>query len=205
MSDGQATHRPRRIVLTGGPGAGKTAILEIIRKAFCEHVAIVPESASILFRGGFPRESSDAAECGAQRAIFHVQIELERLYELGKGIDLVLCDRGTVDSVAYWPHPAEEFWRELGTTGREQLARYDVVIHLEPPADGHGYHRDVVRTESAAEAAAIDARIVAAWKAHPRRYSVPSTPRFLEKVKLVMAIVERELRCECSRTATAAG
>jgi hypothetical protein len=54
-----------------------------------------------------------------------------------------------------------------------------------------------VRTESAAEATAIDTRIVAAWSGHPRRYAVPSTPRFLEKVKQVLAIVESELRCEC--------
>jgi predicted ATPase len=192
---------PRRIVMTGGPGAGKTAILEIIRKAFCEHVAIVPESASILFRGGFPREHSEAAQRAAQRAIFHVQIELESLYESKPGIALVLCDRGTVDSLAYWPDGVREFWRELGTTPREQLARYDVVIHLEPPTDGHGYHRDAVRIESAAESAAIDARIIAAWSAHPRRYSVPSTPRFLEKVKVVMGIVERELKCEHARAA----
>jgi predicted ATPase len=191
---------PRRIVLTGGPGAGKTAILEIVRKAFCEHVAIVPESASILFRGGFPRERSDDAECAAQRAIFHVQIELERLYasKASQGVELVLCDRGTVDSLAYWPRSADEFWKDLGTTAREQLARYDVVIHLEPPTDGHGYHRDAVRIESAKESAAIDARIVAAWSAHPRRYSVPSTHRFLEKVKIVMGIVEKELHCQCA-------
>ena len=31
------THPPRRIVLTGGPGAGKTAVLEMMRKTLCEH------------------------------------------------------------------------------------------------------------------------------------------------------------------------
>jgi predicted ATPase len=192
----------RRVVLTGGPGAGKTAILEIVRRAFGDQVAIVPESASILFRGGFPRESTDEAECAAQRAIFRVQIELERLYAARRGIDLLLCDRGTVDSLAYWPHAPEAFWRELGTSGPEQISRYDLVIHLEPPANGHGYHRDAVRIESAHEAAAIDARIVAAWSTHPRRYSVPSTPRFLEKVKRVMEIVEGELPPAPGRTAS---
>lgn len=28
-------HQPRRVVLTGGPGAGKTAVLELIRQSFC--------------------------------------------------------------------------------------------------------------------------------------------------------------------------
>ena len=31
------SHRTRRVVLTGGPGAGKTAVLELIRQSFCEH------------------------------------------------------------------------------------------------------------------------------------------------------------------------
>jgi len=37
------------VVLTGGPGAGKTAFLEIARRNFCEHIAVLPEAASIVF------------------------------------------------------------------------------------------------------------------------------------------------------------
>ncbi len=53
--DCEERHAYRRIVLTGGPGAGKTAVLEIIRHHFCPHVHILPESAGIVFGGGFPR------------------------------------------------------------------------------------------------------------------------------------------------------
>ena len=38
-------HAPRRVVLTGGPGTGKSAVLELIRLFFCEHVKTLPESA----------------------------------------------------------------------------------------------------------------------------------------------------------------
>ena len=52
-------HVARRVVLTGGPGAGKTATLELIRRSsFCEHVQILPESAGIVFGGGFPRRAT---------------------------------------------------------------------------------------------------------------------------------------------------
>ena len=51
----QAPHERRRIVLTGGPGAGKTAVLEMIRQSFFSHVTVLPEAASIKFGGGFPR------------------------------------------------------------------------------------------------------------------------------------------------------
>jgi len=54
-------HSPRLVVLTGGPGAGKTAVLELIRKSFCEHILVLPESASILFSGGFIRGESDVS------------------------------------------------------------------------------------------------------------------------------------------------
>jgi adenylylsulfate kinase-like enzyme len=47
-------HEPKLIVVTGGPGAGKTALLEVARKALCSHVALLPEAATILFGGGFP-------------------------------------------------------------------------------------------------------------------------------------------------------
>ena len=66
----------RLIVLTGGPGAGKTAVLEIVSRMLNHHIAVLPEGASLLFAGGFPRQDSPAARRAAQRAIFHVQHEL---------------------------------------------------------------------------------------------------------------------------------
>ena len=78
-------HKPM-IVLTGGPGAGKTAVLEMLRKEVCPHVAILPEAAGILFGGGFWRLPTDSARAAAQRAIFRVQRELETIARTGFGI-----------------------------------------------------------------------------------------------------------------------
>jgi predicted ATPase len=90
-------HVPRRLVLTGGPGAGKTAALELIRRAsFCEHIQIVPDAAGIVFGGGFPRRRDTGGRKAAQRAIFHVQRELEEIGAADNAA-IVLCDRGTVD------------------------------------------------------------------------------------------------------------
>jgi predicted ATPase len=122
--------RARRVVLTGGPGAGKTAVLELARRTLCGHVALVPESASILFRGGFPREEEEVARCAAQRAIVRVQRELETIADARPDARLVLCDRGTLDSLAYWPRSPDDFFADLETTEALQLARYDVVIHV---------------------------------------------------------------------------
>src|SRR4030095_16850510 len=125
------THARRRVVLTGGPGAGKTAVLELIRQRFCKHVKVLPEAAGILFGGGFPRGDSIELRQAAQRAIFYVQRELEAVAD-SDSTAIVLCDRGTVDGLAYWTGHGD-LWSSVGTTLQEQILRYDAVIHLRTP------------------------------------------------------------------------
>lgn len=190
-----STDSMKRIVITGGPGAGKTASLETARRSLCEHVGFARESATIVFGGGFPRELREHAECAAQRAIFHVQRELETVFDDREDLALLVCDRGTVDCAAYWPRPEADFYRELGTTKAEELARYDAVIHLRPPPDGDGYQRVGLRVESASEAARIDARIERSWRGHPRRIFIDHTHDFPAKVGRVLRVIEAELQC----------
>jgi predicted ATPase len=189
----QQEHRSKRIVLTGGPGAGKTAVLELIRQHFCEHIRVLPEAASILFGGGFPRGQSAGERKASQRAIFAVQRQLESSAEAANNAAIVLCDRGTVDGFAYWPGP-EDFWREVGTTRVAELRRYAAVIHLRPPAAGAGYnHLNPLRIESAGQAAVIDERIFLAWEGHPRRFLIESAPSFLEKAARALEVIREEL------------
>jgi predicted ATPase len=184
----------RLVVLTGGPGAGKTAVLEVIRRNFGARVQVLPEAASILLRGGFPRGTSHAERRAVQRAIFHVQRELERLAVAHNHGTVALCDRGTLDAVAYWPGEPAEFFQEVGVTRESELARYAAVIHLRTPKDGQGYdHSNPVRIEDAEEAALIDEAIHHAWEGHPHRHTVDSTPDFLDKVVRVLALVAAEL------------
>lgn len=194
-------HCRRTVVLTGGPGAGKTAVLELVRRQFCEHVVVVPESASIVFGGGFPRGRTLPARHGAQRAIFHVQRELETVLAADDDIAVLLCDRGTIDGAAYWPGAPEAFWAEVGTTREAELARYDVVIHLRVPDAEHGYgHSNGLRVETAAEARVIDDAIAQAWRGHPRVLTVPSMTSFMEKARAAIELVRSELPdCRCRR------
>ena len=193
-------HVPKKVVLTGGPGAGKTAALELIRQSFCVHVMVLPEAAGIVFGGGFPRSDALATRRAGQRAIYYVQRELESVAEASAPA-LILCDRGTVDSAAYWPGP-DEYWPSLATTLEAELARYDAVIHLRTPTRHNGYnHANPLRIETVAQAQAIDARLAEAWAAHPHRYEVQSAVHFLDKATAVLEIV-RGLVPPCCRTVT---
>lgn len=191
-------HEPRHVVLTGGPGGGKTAILEIIRQSFCRHVKILPEAAGIVFGGGFPRGESDRLRQAAQRAIFYVQRELEAAAD-SEDPAVVLCDRGTIDGAAYWPSQ-DDLWSSVGTTFEEQLKRYDAVIHLRTPTSDDGYnYTNPLRIESATAAADIDARIARLWEAHPRRFIVEAASDFITKAARAIEILRAEVP-ECCRT-----
>jgi predicted ATPase len=186
-------HVRKRIVLTGGPGAGKTAVLELVRQSFCQHIKVLPEAASILFGGGFPRGEAPGERRAMQRAVYYIQRELERFANEAGSPSIVLCDRGTVDGIAYWPGPGE-FWAEVGTSWDEELARYDAVLHLRTPSVASGYnHSNPVRVESAAEAARIDERILRAWERHPRRYVVETAMDFFEKAHRAIEVLRGEL------------
>lgn len=183
--------RAKKIAITGGPGAGKTALLEVVRRRFCRHVCVLPESASILFSGGFPRGHTVSAECAAQRAIYHVQVELERMAEDEHAYSVILCDRGTLDADAYWPPQNGSFFDDLATTPERELGRYDVVIHLRTPRSPAAYnHQNPVRIESLAQAAAIDDKIALTWGAHPCRIVIEHTQDFLEKINTALAAIE---------------
>jgi hypothetical protein len=174
-------------------------VLELVRRTFCEHVVVLPEAAGIVFGGGFPRGTAPTDRAAAQRAIFHVQRELE-VIGATRDAAVVLCDRGTVDGLAYWPGPGD-FWESVGTTLADELARYHAVLHLRTPSDENGYNRrNPLRIEAAHEAVRIDARIAAGWAHHPRRFEVPATADFITKAERAVAILRGEIP-ECCRGA----
>jgi predicted ATPase len=172
------------VAVTGGPGAGKTAVIEVVRKHLEAQVVVLPEAASLLYGGGFPRGDADVERRAAQHAIFHVQRQLERIALARAARPAVVCDRGTIDGYAYWPGSDAEFWEEMGSSRAVEIGRYAAVVHLRTPPAENGYVRggNPLRIETPEEALAIDARIVHAWAGHPRRTEIPWSDDFLLKV-----------------------
>lgn len=193
------SHATSLVVITGGPGAGKTAILEMARKEFCPHVAILPEAASVVFSGGFWRLPSPSARMAAQRAIFHVQKEMEKLVIAEGKWGLGLCDRGTLDGLAYWPGKESDYWLETGTSQAAEMARYKAVIHLRTPGLEMGYnYQNRLRVESAEEARAIDLKIEKIWSGHPRYAQIDSAHDFFKKAAAALQLIADDLP-ECCR------
>ncbi len=194
------SHDVRLIAVTGGPGAGKTAILEVAQRELCRHVVVLPEAASILWRGQFPRRASLPARKAAQRSIAKLQVELQRMTIEEGHASIILCDRGTLDGIAYWPGDAAEYFAELASTRERELARYHAVIHLRTPPAHDGYTlANPYRTETAEEAAKIDERILAAWDGHRNRHVVESRIEFLDKLNQALDVLRHEMPACCSK------
>jgi predicted ATPase len=181
-----------RIVLTGGPGGGKTTAADLFRREIGDRVVLVPEAATIMFMGGFPRRAEPAAQRAAQTAIFHVQRGIEDVQSAAFPSRVLLCDRGTVDGAVYWPGAPDDFFRAMGTTREQELARYDAVVFFESAAAGglDIASANPARTETSEEARELDRLLREQWSAHPRFFLVPHSRSFFEKISMGLAILQ---------------
>lgn len=175
-----------RIVLTGGPGGGKTTAADLFRREIGERVVVVPETATMLFAGGFPRVDKPDARAATQRAIFHTQRALEDVQGAVYPGRILLCDRGTIDGAAYWSEDEPSgFFESVGTTLDVELARYDAVLFFESASVGDIQIEggNPTRTENNAEARRLDIRLRELWSAHHSFSFVPHSASFFAKLQ----------------------
>lgn len=187
-----ASNGQLRIALTGGPGGGKTTAADLFRREIGDRIVIVPESATTLFAGGFPRVDDPAALRVEQKAIYEVQCAMEDIQSVTYPDRVLLCDRGTVDGAAYWPDGTDEFFERMGSTHAAELARYDAVLFFETAAVGgvaiEGGNR--YRVETNDTAVQLDRRLRTLWAPHPRFHLVPHHASFLRKITIGLSILE---------------
>ncbi len=180
-----------KIVVTGGPSGGKTTLIEVLQKDLKGKASVVPESASILYRGGFPRRATPEGRRHVQRAIYLTQKELEELVAAEAKSDVVVCDRGSLDSIAYWPGPESEFFQSLNSSLKEELSRYHWVIHLDTAPLEFFDTSNPIRTESHQEALELNQKIKRAWREHPRRIIISHEVEFLLKIGKAKNVIEK--------------
>jgi predicted ATPase len=160
--EGQARKDPFRVVITGGPCAGKTEVWRFLGEAFPKAVP-VPEAATQLILAG--TSAGSLGREGFQRAVYERQQELEE--EALKRGAFLLCDRGLLDGLAYFPGllPC------LGVSEKDVLSRYAVVIQLEVIRDRRVYDLHVgknpARHEEHAAAMSLETALKRLYERHP--------------------------------------
>jgi len=183
-----------KIVITGGPCAGKTTAMSWIQNAFTKlgyAVLFVDETATQLITGGAAPWLS-ASNRDYQWQLIRLQQAKETAFtEIGKTMKedriLIVCDRAAMDNCAYMTE--QEFgWilKRLNTGKAELRDQYDAVFHLVTAAKGaekyYTLANNAARTETVEEAAALDDRLIAAWTGHPHLRIIDNATGFEEKM-----------------------
>jgi hypothetical protein len=183
-----------KLALTGGPSGGKTTLTQAIHKEFTSAVTVVPEAASIVFGGGWPRRKTVVGVQHQQKAIYFVQREVEGLLYHENRDRLLVCDRGSLDGMAYWPGPGHQtdFLAAVSTDIETELKRYDWVIHLDTAPASYYDLTNPLRNESFEEAWRLNEKIKEVWSAHPQRFIIDNHEgaHFIQKLERALAIVE---------------
>ncbi len=197
-----------RVVLTGGPCAGKTTILAQVKAHFSAqgyHVYLVPEAATAVIGAGFIPASFPGDEIyELQDSILEITLALYRQTErlmrkLARYPALIVYDRGSLDAKAYCtPAAWERILRGRGQTEAElRDSLYHGIVHLVTAADGaHAFYSDAnnpARLESIEEAKAVDLALRSAWAGHPRFHVVDNSTSFQGKTQRTIEIITQLL------------
>ena len=194
----EETSTINKIVLTGGPCAGKTTALSLINNYFSNRgysVIVVPETATELISNGISPWT-----CKSNYDYQTFQIKLQKMKEeifesaakkLKGNKVLIVCDRGVLDNKAYME--AYEFIKILkdnNTSEVKERDSYDAVFHLVSAAKGkedvYTLSNNTARIESIEEAKILDDKIIASWTGHPHFRVIDNSSEFEEKLERLL-------------------
>jgi CYTH domain-containing protein/thymidylate kinase len=201
----------KRIVLTGGPCAGKTTALVRVIEYFNSRgfkVFTVPEVPTLYSLGGWNYLTPNRRlYYEGERAILETQLALEnhfqRMSEVCSKPVLIVCDRGTMDISAYMkPEEWEDIIAQAGTNSNQLRERYDAVLHLVSAADGAEQYyttaTNSTRYEKADEeglrlARELDKKVIRAWTGHPHLRVINNHDDFERKMNRVLREISNVL------------
>ena len=195
-----------RIVLTGGPAAGKTTLVSRVLKEFKQEdgwrVITIPETATELISGfGIKPFGGCMSMLEFQDFVVADQLHKEKLaLEAAQLVPeenvLVLYDRALMDNKAYVSD--EEYAQILarfdGRTEESVLKNYDMVLHLITCAKGAEFAYDLgnaARTESIEYAREMDDRTLRAWSRHPNLRIIDNDVNFGNKIERALREIYR--------------
>lgn len=187
----------KKIVLTGGPGSGKTTVIESIKTNFGGKykVIVIDETASYLINMGLrPFGDNPINMVDFQELVLKTQLAKEEIIERGTELlpdenILLIYDRGLLDNCAYITE--EEFSEVLSRldtkhTISEFLERYDLVINLVSRKDFYTLDNNPARSEAVEEALELGNKTLNAWIGHKNIKIVLPKDDVDEKIKEVL-------------------
>ena len=187
-----------KIVITGGPCAGKTTALSKIEKHFTGlgvRVVFVNEAATELILNGIVPwigKNTDFQNILLRTQRNNEQLSKEWAVRLGEDKLLIVCDRGALDNKAYMTDDEfEQALTELQASEIELRDNYDAVFHLVTAANGaeefYTTANNQARTETVPEAIALDNKLIAAWTGHPHLRVIDNATGFEPKMQRLLA------------------
>ena len=196
-----------KVVLTGGPCAGKTTALAKVVEHFSNlgyQVYTVPEVPTMFAVGGVDYlTKNQSLFYQAEKATLQLQLELEDRFEsIARESEkpvLLVCDRGTMDISVYL---SPETWQAITAeidTPIEKLrdSRYDAVLHLVTAADGaaefYTTSNNEARTEGVDLACTLDKKLRGAWTGHPHLRVISNSENFENKIRRVLREISKVL------------
>ena len=197
-----------KIVLTGGPAAGKTTLISRILHEFKQEdgwrVITIPETATELISGFGKRPFGGCMSMlEFQDFVIADQIHKEKLALQAAEVVaeeniLIIYDRALMDDKAYITDEefAEVLARFDGRTEASVLAGYDAVLHLVTCAKGAEFAYNLgneARTESLEYAREMDDRTLRAWSRHPNLHIIDNSDDFEAKISRAIREIYRIL------------
>ena len=200
----------KKVVLTGGPGSGKTTVIESIKANFSNQykVIVVDETASYLINMGIrPFGEGSVPLIDFQELVLMTQLSKEEMVE--RALDflpdddiLIIFDRGLLDNCAYISE--EEFQEILGRlpkkyTINEFMERYDLILNLVSRRDFYTLDNNPARSEAVDEALQLGDRTLNAWIGHNNLKIVYPKDDIRDKIREVLNYIheildEKEVR-----------
>lgn len=194
-----------KIVLTGGPAAGKTTLISRILKEFKRDdgwkVITIPETATELI-SGFGIKPFDNCVSMLEFQDFVIADQLHKEALAVKAAEmvpeenvLIVYDRALLDDKAYITD--DEFSATIAKFGRTEedvLANYDAVLHLVTCAKGAEFAYNFgneARTESLEYAREMDDRTLRAWERHHNLTVIDNSVDFEEKINRAIKSIFR--------------
>ena len=194
------------IVLTGGPGGGKTTVLPLCIDCLLSagyDVISLAEAATTIMNSGISVKNEVVDSLEFQRFVFKYQLFWEETIKKGKYKSkrplIVLLDRSIIDSKAYI---TEKQWQELmegfNLDELSIFSRYDLVVHLVTAAYGaeHAYtcENNPQRGEKNIEdARKAEDRVKSAYYGHLNVRYVDNSTDFDQKMQRVVDVIFEHL------------